>query len=262
MEYQNHLYLILSPNQALITSQVDPVEFAKHYGSGTTRYYQGKVIFAELDVNFRNPYFNMEAGLAALKPHPDGRPKATKYISCYRVLEHIDFSAIKTLYLTTPEGYCIGLKEAPYDKTHHVGFLRIFAEIAPLRMLVMSSFNFAEFGKYITDPEYGKGAPKLFYTQIELDTDEFLADLEARPTMTPPIPGLHPSKLRDAINELKNTAEAKNTKGLSLDNSLEQIPYKRFRHGFMFASQNETKFFPIPSPAKIEQMNPKFWRTM
>ncbi len=262
MEYENHLYLILSPNQALIASQINPEQFARHYGSGTTRFYQGKVIFAEIDVNFRDPYFNIDDGLAALVPHSNGRPKATKFISSYRVLEHIDFKSIKKIYLTTSEGYCIGLSEAPYDKTHHLGFLRIFAEIAPLRMLVMSSLNFPEFGRYITNPAYGKGAPKLFYTQVELDTEDFLADLENRPTMNPPIPGLHPSKLRDAINELKSSPEEKTTKGLSLDSSMDQIPYKRIRHGFMFASQEETKFFPMLSLSEIENTNLKFWRAM
>ncbi len=262
MEYENHLYQILSPNQALIASQMNPEQFAMHYGAGTTRYYQGKVIFAEIDVNFRNPYFNIDKGLAALKPHEDGRPKATKFISSYRTLEHIDISAIKKLYLTSPEGYCIELSEAPHDKAHQGGFLRIFAEIAPLRMLVMTSLNFVEFGKYITDPVYGKGAPKQFYTQIELDTEDFLADLEQRPTMNPPVPGLHPSKLRDAINELKNASEKKTTKGLSLYSSIDQIGYRRIRHGFMFASQEETKFFSMPSLDEIEKINPKFWRAM
>ena len=262
MEYEKHLYQILSPNQALIASQLNPEQFAMHYGSGTTRYYQGKTIFAEIDVDFRNPYFNVDDALSALKHHDDGRPKATKFISSYRILEHIDFSAIKNLYLTSPEGYCIELSEAPYEKIHHVGYLRIFAEIAPLRMLVMSSLNFPEFGRYITDPAYRKGAPKLFYTQIELDTDEFLADLADRPTMNPPVPGLHPSRLRDAINELKSKTAGKNTKGLSLYSSIDQLGYKRIRHGFMFASQDEFKFFSMPSPSEIEKMNRRFWRVM
>ncbi len=262
MEYENHLYQILSPNQALVASQLNPEQFAMHYGAGTTRYYQGKVIFAEIDVNFRNPYFKIDEGLAVLKPHEDGRPKATKFISSYRTLEHMDFSAIKNLYLTSPEGYCIKLSEKPYDKTHHEGFLRIYAEIAPLKMLVMTNLNFPDFGRYITDPAYGKGAPKLFYTQIELDTEEFLADLEQRPTMNPPVPGLHPSKLRDAINELMSLNADKKTKGLSLYSSIDQLGYRRIRHGFMFASQEETKFFSMPSFSEIEKMNQKFWGVM
>lgn len=261
MEYQNYLYQILSPNQALVASHLDPEKFAMHYGNGSTRYYQGKVIFAEIDVNYRHPYFDIENALNSLIPHADGKPKSTRYVKCYRTLEHIEFSAIKKLYLTSPEGYCIGLDPAPYDKTHDEGYLRTFAEIAPLKMLCLTKHNFPEFGQYTTSPNYSRGAPKLFYTQIELNTEEFLADLEERPTMSPPVPGLNSSKLRSAILRLQ-TDENKNTKGLSLDSSMDEISYRHIRHGFMFASQDETKFFPMPSLDEIKHLNHKFYRAM
>lgn len=259
--YDSHIYQILSPNPALVASQLSPELFAKYYTSGSTRYYAGKVVFAEIDLAFRHPFFNIEDGLAAMIPHDDGRPKATRFISSYRVLEHIDFNAIRKLYLTTAEGFAIGLESAAYGKAHQPGFLRIFAEITPLRMLVLSNSNFAEFGHQITDPNYPKGAPKQFYTQIELDIEEFIKDFEERPTMQPPIPGLHPAKLRDAILELRANPE-KLRKGLSLANMFDNISYRSLRHGFMFASQDETKFFPVPSEQEIKEMNPRFWRAM
>jgi len=177
------------------------------------------------------------------------------------VLEHIDLNAIQRLFLSTPEGYTLALDPAPYDKTHETGFLRIFAEIAPLRMLVMSRLDFPAFGKYITDPAFPKGAPKQFYTQIELDIEHFLEEFEGRPTMHAPIPGLHPSNLRAAIMELRADPQ-KQSKGLRLDSAFETIPYKLIRHGFMFASQDETRFFPMPTPAEIEATNYRFWRAM
>ena len=261
MQYDNHLYQILAPNPALVASQLDPEAFAKHYTAGSVRYYAGKVVFAEIDTNYRHPYFKIDEALATLQPHPDGRPKATKFISTYRVLEHIDLNAIQRLFLSTPEGYTLALDAAPYDKTHETGFLRIFAEIAPLRMLVMSRLDFPAFGKYITDPAFPKGAPQQFYTQIELDIEHFLEEFEGRPTMHPPIPGLHPSNLRAAIMELRSDPQ-KQSKGLRLDSAFETIPYKVIRHGFMFASQDQTRFFPIPSPAEIEATNYRFWRAM
>jgi hypothetical protein len=261
MQYESHLYEILAPNPALVASQLDPEAFAKHYTAGSVRYYAAKVVFAEIDVNYRHPYFKIDEALAALKPHEDGRPKATIFISTYRVLEHIDLNAIQRVILGTPEGYTLELTPAPYDKTHEEGFLRIYAEIAPLRMLVMSRLDFPAFGKYITSPGFPKGAPKEFYTQIELDIDHFLEEFEDRPTMHPPIPGLHPSNLRAAIMELRDNPD-KLTKGLRLDSHFDSIPYKLIRHGFMFASQNETRFFPIPARAEIEATNYRFWRAM
>lgn len=261
MQYESHLYQILAPNPALVASQLEPDAFAKHYTAGSLRYYAGKVVFAEIDINYRHPYFKIDEALATLKPHEDGRPKATRFISTYRVLEHIDLNAIKRVILGTPEGYTIELQSAPYDKHHGPGFLRIFAEIAPLRMLVMSSMDFPAFGKHITAPNFPKGAPKLFYTQVELDIEHFLEEFEARPTMHPPIPGLHPSNLRSAIMEMRADPE-KRTKGLKLDSAFDTIPYKLIRHGFMFASQETTRFFPLPSRAEIESTNYHFWRAM
>ncbi len=260
-KYVNYLYLICHPNPALVASQYAPEKFARHYSAGSTRYYDGKVIFAELDINFRNPYFDIEKGLEGLVPHEDGRPKATKFISTYRVLEHVDFSSIKKLYLSNTDGSCYGLESAKYDHTHKPDFLRIFAEVTPLKMLVLSDYNFSEYGKWITDPSNVKSAPKVLYTQFDLTIADFLADFEANPLMPPPLPSIHPSKLRDAIIELQNVRE-KHTKGLSLDVSFNKKSYRQIRHGFMFASAEEELFFPMPELSVIEKENYKFYRSM
>jgi len=261
MQYDSHLYQILAPNPALVASQLDPEAFARHYTAGSVRYYAAIMVFAEIDVNYRHPYFKIDEALASLKPHPDGRPKATRFISTYRILEHIDPKAMQRVILGTPEGYTLELKPAPYDKTHEDGFLRIYAEIAPLRMLVMSRLDFPAFGKFITNPDSPKGAPKQFYTQIDLDIAHFLEEFEERPTMHPPIPDLHPSKLREAIMELRENPD-KHTKGLRLDSHFDIIPFKLVRHGFMVASQEETRFFPIPSRDEIEANNYRFWKAI
>jgi hypothetical protein len=261
MQYENRLYQILAPNPALVASQLSPADFAKHYTTGSIRFYAGKMVFAEIDIDFRHPFFRIDEGLESLVPHEDGRPKATKFISTYRVLEHMEFSAIKRLVLATPEGYTLELHEAPYGKTHEPGYLRTFAEIAPLRMLVLSRLDFPAFGRALTAPDYTKGAPKEFYTQVELNIEDFLQEFEEHPTMHPPVPGLHPSKLRAAIMELRGD-ENKLMKGLRLDASFDTIPYKLVRHGFMFASQEDIKFFPMPSRDEIEDKNYRFWRAM
>jgi len=79
--------------------------------------------------------------------------------------------------------------------------------------------------------------------------------------MHAPIPGLHPSNLRAAIMELR-ADQGKQSKGLRLDAAFETIPYKLIRHGFMFASQDSTRFFPMPAGAEIEATHYRFWRAM
>jgi hypothetical protein len=261
MEYENRIYQILYPNQALVLSQLSPEDFARHYLIGSIRHYNGKLVFAEIDIQFRNPYFDIEEQLKFLVPHADGSPKHTKFLCSYRVLEHMDFNAIKSLYLTTSQATVLELKPAPYDKVHQSGFLRTYAEIAPLSMLVMSPLDFPEFGKYITRPKNPKGSPKLFYTQIELNVDEFLAGFEKNPFTQAPFPFLHPSKLRDAIQQMKIKPE-KETKGLSLFCPLDQMSFKTIRHGFMFSSQDGYRFFPMPSLREIEEKNFRFWQGM
>jgi hypothetical protein len=261
MQYENRLYQILYPNQALVSSQLAPEAFARHYLIGSIRHYSGKLVFADIDIGFRDPYFDIEGGLKALVPHEDGQPKHTKFICSYRVMEHMDFDCIKSLYISTSEAHVLELKPAEYDKVHNKGFLRTFAEIAPLSMLVISPYDMPEFGKFITQPGQTKGCPKLFYSQIDLNVDEFLAKFEQNPFMQAPFPFLHPSKLRDAILQMKIKPE-KQSKGLALFCPLDQISFKMIRHGFMFASKDKYKFFPMPSLHDIETSHFRFWQDM
>ncbi|MCG8526726.1 MAG: hypothetical protein MI748_10130 [Opitutales bacterium] len=262
MDYPKRIYAILYPNAALVASQLTPEQFSKHYISGSNRHYDGKMIFAEIDPNFRHPYFKIDETLKEVVPHEDGRPKSTKFISTYRVLEHLDLDAIQSLTLTTAESYCLTLqpeemKDEPVDPDR----LRVYAEIAPLRMLALATHSFKEFGQYITDPSNAKGAPTLFYTQLSLAVDEFLEEFDENPMTVSPIPGLHPSKLRDAIEELR-TVKTKNIKGVSLHSSLRKVSYRMIENGFMFARGDKTRFFPIPDLHEIEDKHYKFWRHM
>jgi hypothetical protein len=261
MEYTNRLYVILHPTTALIGSQLSPERLARHYTVGPTRHYRGKILFAEVDIGFRHPYFAIEAAIAGLKPHEDGRPKATKFIASYRVLEHIDFHAMKSLYLTSAEGYCLELQSGEYLDGDGESELKVYAEISPLRFLVLSRFDFIRFGGFITDPANSIGAPRFFYTQLDIDAEEFLAEYEQNPFVQSPLPNVHPAILRDAIHELRATG-SKNNKGLSLRSNLDSFSYRLIRRGFMFAAQDDRRFYPIPSPAEIEKRNLKFYKSM
>jgi len=261
MEYRNRLYVVLYPNVALIGSQLGPEDFAKHYAIGPTRYYFGKVIFAEIDADYRDPFFDIESIESELRPHEDGAPKATKFISSYRVLEHIDLDAVQMLYLATHEGYVQPLEPTPYESTEEAGTVRIFAEIAPIRMMVLADYDFDEFAEHVTDPKYRKGAPTMFYTQLDVDIENFIRALDDNPFLQSPVLSIHPSSLRDAFFELKKYPD-KHTKGLSVDSSMDAISYKQIRNGFMFASKDKRKFFAMPSLRDLEDNNYRFWKTL
>jgi len=256
-----HLYLILHPNVALVGSQYPPERFSEHYTAGSSRYYNGKVIFAELDPAFRHPFFPIKELLPEIVAHEDGSPKATKFIASYRVLEHIDLDFLKTLHLVTSEGDCIALSPGSVNTEEEEERVRIYAEIAPLRMLVLSNYNMRQFGRYITEPDNPKGAPKLFFTQIDIDIEAFLEEFELNPFRQAPIESIHPSSLKNAYRALLET-EGKRTKGLCLDSSLDYIGYRYIRTGFVFACGEKEVVFPMPDLERIEHLNFRFWKHM
>ncbi len=260
MAYQKRLYQILYPNNSLVASQLDPDQFGKHYQVGTSRHYVGKVIFAEVDIDFRHDFFDIDAGLANVVPHNDGRPKATKFIASYRVLEHVDLDALKSLYLVTPSGHLLELAQGKHDKPHQPGFIRTFAQICPTTVLSMTRLNAVEYARYITRPMHSKWVPTLFFTQIELPADQFLQDFEDNPFISPPFPFVHPAKLRDAILELEHSD--KESKGISLNSDLEHIPYTKIRHGFWLAGENKRVFYPMPDAETIRKENHQFYKNM
>lgn len=256
-----HLYMVLQPNHSLIASQLEPEHFIRHYVQGSTRYFEGRLIFAEIDPDYRHPYFDIDAAYAELKPHEDGRPKATKFIKSYRVLEHIDFKALGKLYLCNSVGDYVELESAEYDPSDDTEEFRIMLEINPVKFIVLTKYDFREFGRFITDPKNTKGAPKMFFSQLEFATDDFLKDYEENPLIRCYVPGIHPARLRNAIEEVRATP-GKFVKGLSLDCPIDKISYKLLRDGFMFAEQGNYKYYPLLSLDEVERRFYRYWKSM
>jgi len=251
----------MSPNRALVGSMLGPKEFGNHYTVGSSRYFHGQVVFAEIDPGFRNDYFPIDKMLEEVVPKEDGTPKRTKFISCYRVLEHLDFSAFLNLYVSSVDGKTLELKKEPYEKKHDAGFLRTFQEITPLNSLVLSYMTPPEFGSYITDPEQPKSAPKVMFTQIDLNIDEFLSLIEANPFHDSPLPNVHPQKLKEQILEIKG-APGKKTKGISLSSVFGSVSFLRLRSGFWFAGGGELIYYPIPPEEDLRKNHYEFYRTI
>jgi hypothetical protein len=241
---------------------LSPVEFGKHFQTGSSRFFSGKVIFCQVDTAYRNDYFDIDGCLKELVPHNDGRPKATKYISCYRVLEHIDHSAMGDMFLVNANGTVLRLEQQEYNNVHHGGFLRTFADICPLTMMVITTYDACEYAKYIASDANKKGAPRQFFTQIDLDTDSFIRDFDRNPFMPSPIPFIHPSKLRDAITEVTKSHGKKPLKGLSLSSDIGRTPWTRIRHGFWITSGEGIIFWPMPEMKDLENDHFEFYKGM
>jgi hypothetical protein len=128
-------------------------------------------------------------------------------------------------------------------------------------MLTLAKFNMRDFGLWFTDPENSISVPRLLYAQVNLNVDEFLVNFETNLLIKSPLEGVHPSKLRDAVLDLRER-EDKYIKAITLDTSFTKESYRRIRHGFMVADQEKQKFFPMPPMAEIEKNDYRFYRGM
>lgn len=253
--------MICYPNSSLVLSHLSPDKFGFRYSYGSASHYSGKLIFAEIDINFRHPFFPIDEALASLEPHPNGEPKATKYVSCYRVLEFVDIDAVQTIYLCNADGETYPLKPGPYEPIEDQQNLKIFAELRPLTMLTLAKYNMQEFGRHFVRENRFLHVPKLMFMKMHLDIDEFLRAFDMDPFITPPLAGVHPSKLRDAILDMRNRPD-KYMKGLTLDTAFSNNSYRKINRGIMLTDATHERFFPMPPLEEIEQNNLRFWKNM
>lgn len=252
-EYNKHLYAIMHPNPSLVASQLEPLEFGRQYSVGTKRYYQGKLLFIEVDLNFRHEYFPIDEYLAKTVTKPDGSPKRTKIISSYRVLEHLDLEALGSLYAVTVSGATLKIDKQEYvASAEESGAIRLIQEINPLELLVATTLDHRAFGAHLTSENNPKGAPKLFFTELDLDVPGFLKGWESNPFLPPPIPGIHPQKLSVALKFLQTSKEY-TTATLGLASVLDDVLYRSLKKGFFLSHGEKMNFYPFPSEEKLQK---------
>lgn len=252
-EYSKHLYAIMHPNPSLVASQLPPLEFGKQYSVGTKRYYQGKLLFIEVDPTFRHPYFPIEEYLAKTVTKPDGSPKRTKIISSYRVLEHLDLEALGALYAVTVSGETLRIEKSEYVQVEkEAGSIHLIQEINPLELLVATTQDHRSFGARLTSENNPKGAPKLFFTELDLDVEGFLKGWEENPFLPPPIPGIHPQKLSVALKFLRSSTEYC-TATLGLASVLDDVLYRSLKKGFFLSHGEKMNFYPFPTEEVLQR---------
>ncbi len=69
-------------------------------------------MFFEINPDLKSDYFDLARARKECVPHPDGRPKASLYISIYRAMEHVGLPDYGTLYLVTRDGRVLGIAAA------------------------------------------------------------------------------------------------------------------------------------------------------
>ncbi len=248
-----NLYLSLIP-EALIASMLTPEEFGVYYAVGTAKKARGQAIFFEVDPDFRHDYFRIEKGIRRCVPHEDGSPKASIYISVYRVLEHVALDAIKRLYLVTQDGRVLGLdadERFPEEENH----LHLYQEIAPVNPLVVSSLGPKAFYELIVkSPNILLRLPAICFAELRLG--ELAEDPEQGNVGDLPYSRIE--HLRQCLMSLSTkTIDAK------MVNRTEPatFSYRTIESGIFVGNEADLLFFPLPSPQELRAYHYRWWRS-
>jgi hypothetical protein len=248
-----HLYLSLIP-EALIASMLSPEEFGVYYAVGTAKKARGQAIFFEVDPDFRHDYFRIDEGIRRCVPHEDGSPKASIYISVYRVLEHMALHALQRLYLVTSDGRVLGLDAGEEPQEEEEG-LHLYQEIAPVNPLVVSSLGPRRFYELIVrSPSSLLRLPAICFVELRLGE---LAD-DPEHGAIGDLPYSRTGHLRQCLMDLATKrVDAKMVNRTEPATFL----YRTIKSGIFVGNDAELKFFPLPPPDKLRTDNYRWWRS-
>jgi len=250
-----HLYLSMIP-EALIASMLTPEQFGVYYAVGAKKKARGQAIFCEIDPGFRHAFFRIDEGIQRCVPKEDGAPKASIYISVYRVLEHVPLDAIQRLYLVTKDGRVLGL-DAGTDLPEEASGAHLYHEIAPVHTRVVSSLGPRGFFDLIARaPVSLLSLPGVCF--VELRLGELAEDPEYGAVRDLPYSGI--DHLRQCLVDLQTkTVHAK-----MVDRTPSaSFPYRTIKHGLFLGKKDEDKilYFPLPSQEELRADHYRWWRS-
>jgi hypothetical protein len=248
-----HLYLSMVP-EALIASMLTPEEFGVYYAVGTAKKSRGQAVFFEVDPNFRHDYFRIEEGVRRCIPHEDGSPKASIYISVYRVLEHVPLDVIKKLYLVTQDGRVLSLQSSAELPKETEG-LHLYQEIAPVHPLVVSTLGPVEFYELIIrNPTSLLSLPAICF--VELRLGELAQDPERGAVRDLPYSSI--GHLRQCMVDLKT--KNVHTKMVNRIQPASFL-YRTIKSGVFVGNEERLLYFPLPSQEELRAKHYYWWRS-
>ena len=248
-----HLYLSMIP-EALIASMLTPEEFGVYYAVGTSKKSRGQAIFFEIDPNFRHDYFDVEEGIRRCVPHEDGSPKASIYISVYRVLEHVPLDAIQKLYLVTQDGRVLGI-ESKAEFPEDTEGLHLYQEIAPVHPLIVSTLAPRAFYDLIVkNPTSLLSLPAVCF--VELRLGELAADPERGAVRD--LPYSNVGHLRQCLMDLRTKiVHAKMVNRVQPAS----FSYRTIKSGIFVGNVERLVYFPLPSQEELRAKHYRWWRS-
>ncbi len=247
-----HYYLLCNRVEALVASHLGPEDFGHYMAVGNKKSNRGNVLFLEIKPALKHPYFKLSDIEKRCAVKPDGSPKRSKYISVYRVLEHVELPLLGKLYLTTSDGRVLGIDPQPYDASGQKNGIHLYQELCPLPPLVVSKLEPGAFAKFMTDPANSIGVPRIIFADLLLDMDE-------AGRLAGYLPYSEPMHIVECVKELQGDPW-KSTKTVSRTPQIDAF-FRTIRRGFFVGDQTGTIFYPYPELREREVHHARWWRS-
>ncbi|MBK6881173.1 MAG: hypothetical protein IPO76_09825 [Elusimicrobia bacterium] len=249
-----YLYCMAYPIEALVASMLPPEEFGSYMAIGSKKSSRGKVVFMEIDKDHKAEGLDMERARRECRPHADGRPKSSVYLSIYRVLEHLPLESVKQLYLTTKDGRTLAIapQQVPTEASHlRRGGVFLYQELAPARPQVVSGLDPLDFGRLMTDPKNPIRLPKLLFARMRVGAEA--GSIAAQSDLP-----------YGNLPHLQNCAQevlSKNKTTKTVERSQDDFFYSAIMDGLYLASPSASLYFPFPTEAELKDKYYQWWRS-
>jgi len=247
-----HYYMLCYRFSALVASHLEPEDFGRYMAVGDQKNTKGNVLFFEINPDLRGNYFRLSDIEQRCVPHADGSPKRSKYISIYRVLEHLEIADTGRLYLGTADGRVLGLEPSDYNATQEDAGPNLYQELSPVSPMVVSVLPPAAFIRFITAKENPMRVPRLLFADLLIDRDD-------SGRLAGYLPYADPMHILDCIRELESGSE-KMTKTVSRDPHLHGF-FRTIRRGFFLGDADHLRFYRFPERRVLEIEHAKWWRS-
>jgi hypothetical protein len=247
-----HLYMLCYRFEALVASHLEPEAFGQYMSVGTEKLSRGHTMFFDINPRLKSDYFRLVDVPSRCVPHADGSPKRSKYISVYRVLEHLDLSDIGKLYLTTADGRVLGLDATTYDAGGEGNKPSLYQELCPLTPLVVSAVAPSVFCRFMTDPANPVSVPRLLFADLLLERDE-------TGRLAGHLPYDEPMHIEQCLKEVE-AHSGKPTKTVSRSPSRNAF-FRTIGRGFFVGDPSRMKFYRFPELRDLEVQHARWWRS-
>ncbi|SRR6056297_202469 len=247
-----HLYLMCYRHEALVASHLSAEEFGAYMAVGTRKKTFGNVIFFEVERGGIDPELNLDHLEERCQPHSDGRPRRSKYMSVYRVMERVPLPAYGKLHLTTRDGRVLSLDGVDGASGASSGGPYMYTELCPLTPRIVTMLDPAAFTASITDLSHPISVPRIFFadTQVSRDDDGRLAGY---------LPYHNSSHIEDCLDEILAKSE-KIGKTVDRDPPLNAF-YRTVASGFYLGDPSGLKHYAFPSPEELDGRHHEWWRS-